>query len=507
MTRDQRGVARPQDGDGNDTAVVDVGSIELTGPNNLQTPDDPDLVAADDSGVSDADNITRIRSLRFMVTNILDGASVDLFRDSTIITTVTAEGNTVLLTDPDAPENGTFLYHVRQRSGGATSPYSSLMVTVDTMSPEISIEQADDQVDPARNQPIRFSASVSEPDIGLDGQDFSFFGSIANTENAIVEVDSSRPSFQVRVSAISGNGPVLLSVPAGAFEDIAGNLNAASISNDNSITVDTTPVSHLDSPRDDPSFVSGQTFDDEVLDMAAQPDDKLVIVGKFNGPIGTPFRKIVRLGPGGNLDPTFRPGTGANGDIYSVKVSTDGRILIGGAFTSFNGIPAKHIARLFPNGTLDRSFDTSAGANGDVNAVGVQVDGSIIAGGEFTTYGGVQVPRLIRLRSDGSLDQSFSAAGSLQPGAFFFQIEPISDGGIVAAGNLVSVTGRTGIVKLLADGSIDPGFSSPLTSGSVQSFARVGGNLLVAGAFSTAGHNGIARLNANGSIDHFVQCS
>src|SRR5437667_6266090 len=81
----------------------------------------------------------------------------------------------------------------------------------------------------------------------------------------------------------------------------------------------------------------------------------------------------------------------ANGTVRVVVVQPDGKILIGGAFTTLspNGgaaVTRNHIARLNPDGTLDSAFDPNA--NFTVYSIAVQADGKILAGGFFSSIGG-----------------------------------------------------------------------------------------------------------------------
>src|SRR5207244_9188376 len=76
----------------------------------------------------------------------------------------------------------------------------------------------------------------------------------------------------------------------------------------------------------------------------------------------------------------------ANGAVRVAVTQSDGKILIGGDFTTFspNGgvaVTRNHIARLNPNGTLDTAFDPNA--NQTVDSIAVQADGKILAGGQF----------------------------------------------------------------------------------------------------------------------------
>jgi len=67
-----------------------------------------------------------------------------------------------------------------------------------------------------------------------------------------------------------------------------------------------------------------------------------------------------------NLDTTFNPGSGANDRIIAIALQPDGRILIGGWFTEYNGTPRNYIARIGefigttpPVVTIDGNFCTN----------------------------------------------------------------------------------------------------------------------------------------------------
>src|SRR5438876_8579062 len=115
----------------------------------------------------------------------------------------------------------------------------------------------------------------------------------------------------------------------------------------------------------------------------------------------------------------------ANGAVYVVVVQPDGKILIGGDFTTVLGVARNYIARLNPNGTLD-AFNPNA--NGTVNSIAVQADGKILAGGGFTSIGGQTRNRIARL------DTITGLAGSFDPNAnnFVLSIAVQADGWNVA---------------------------------------------------------------------------
>src|SRR5205085_156746 len=91
-----------------------------------------------------------------------------------------------------------------------------------------------------------------------------------------------------------------------------------------------------------------------------------------------------RLYPDGSLDDTLNPGT--DGDVRTLAVQTDGKLVVGGTFTVLGDETHDNIGRVNADGTVDSSFIPVAGAA--VRALAVQADGKIIAGGLFTTLDG-----------------------------------------------------------------------------------------------------------------------
>ncbi|NMH27771.1 delta-60 repeat domain-containing protein [Flavobacterium silvaticum] len=140
-------------------------------------------------------------------------------------------------------------------------------------------------------------------------------------------------------------------------------------------------------------------------------DGKIFVGGKFDNFNGVNKRAIARLNADGSLDTAFNvgnigvtnaesnAGSGAGYNIFSLCVQPDGKILIGGNFTQYNGenIP-KGIARIYQDGTRDLSFVTGTGFTGGtlvyegksvVRDMVLQIDGKIVVGGDFTQYNGI----------------------------------------------------------------------------------------------------------------------
>ena len=106
---------------------------------------------------------------------------------------------------------------------------------------------------------------------------------------------------------------------------------------------------------------------------------------------------------GGLADNTFNAGSsGANAPIVTVGIQSDQKILIGGEFTTYNGASANYLARLNTDGTLDTSFAANIGSGPDfwVNSIKIQSDGKILVGGFFYAFNGSTLIGLARLNSD-----------------------------------------------------------------------------------------------------------
>ena len=198
----------------------------------------------------------------------------------------------------------------------------------------------------------------------------------------------------------------------------------------------------------------------------------------------------------------------ANNVINAAVVQPDGKILIGGTFTTLspNGgaaVTRNRIARLNADGTLDTAFNPNA--NGDVYSIAVQADGKILAGGTFTTIGGATRNRIARL------DATTGVADSLNPNASntIFSIAVQADGKILAGGIFTTIGGQTRnrIARLDATTGLADSFN-PNADGAVDTIAvQAGGKILAGGDFLVIGgatRNRIARLDATtGLADSF----
>jgi uncharacterized delta-60 repeat protein len=246
----------------------------------------------------------------------------------------------------------------------------------------------------------------------------------------------------------------------------------------------------------DPAFNPGAGF--TVSCVAAQTDGRILVGGSFTSMGGQLRNRIARLNVDGSIDTGFNPD--ANNSVSSLAVQADGKILIGGGFGMMSGVARSRIARLNADGTLDAGFNPSASS--DVSSIGVQGDGKILIGGYFTSIGGVIRNYIARLNADGTLDSTFNPSASLFVSAIAIQ----PDGKVLIGGDFTSVGGvaRNYLARLNVDGTLDSGFN-PSPNGVVRSFAlQSDGKILLGGGFTAIGgmaRSRIARLNADGTGD------
>jgi len=430
------------------------------------------------------------------------------------------------------------------------------------MAVEAIAQSALDGFDPGANNIVRALAVQADGKI-LVGGDFTMLGG--------GEMGSTPRNFMGRLNPDgtldisfdpNANGTVLaLAVQADGKIVVVGNFTTLGVGTARNFIARLNPGGDLDMDFN-PNADAG------ISAVALQPDGKIVVGGNFSTIGGSPVgavNRIARLNPDGSLDANFNPG--ANDTVQALALQPDGRILVGGFFTTLGGggmgvFTRNFIGRLNPDGAVDTGFDP--GANSFVNTLAVQADGRILVGGDFTFLGNLgTAPRnfIGRLNPDGGPDDSFNpgANGDLQSvlvqpdgkilaGGFFttlgdggtttrafigrlnqigtpdsfdpgannlvFALAAQADGKILVGGQFSALGGGTGTVtrnnigRLYANGALDTNFdpgTSGLMSGDVRTIAvQADGKIVVGGSFDTLSdesHNHIGRLDLDGAVE------
>ena len=253
-----------------------------------------------------------------------------------------------------------------------------------------------------------------------------------------------------------------------------------------------------------PGTILAESVPPDVL--ALQSDSKLLVASPDMEAIGgIPRRFIARLNVDGTVDSGFQPEV--DGQVSSVVLQPDGKILIGGRFSVVNGQSRPGIARLNTDGTLDTTFDADLDdsiVNPDISVIELLATGELIIGGFFLGIGGEDIDNLALVDSTGAVDNSVDIAfnGSI------LDLAIQSDGKILALGFFTSVAGqsRYRLARFNTDWTLDASFN-PLASGD-GSFSRVvvdgGDRAILIGFIDSIGgvaRPDIARLTTNGSLD------
>ena len=242
-----------------------------------------------------------------------------------------------------------------------------------------------------------------------------------------------------------------------------------------------------------------------IYEVVVQPDDKVIVGGSLGSLGSSTCRFICRLTRLGGFDFTFTPGFGPNAPVTALAVQPDGKILIGGNFTSYNNVTRNRVARLNADGTLDTSFDPGAGPNASVEAVAVQPDGKVLIVGDFMTVGGTTRERVARLNSDGTLDNTFDAGDLAHYSGRVYAVAVQPDGKILFGSTLlVQTTTFQGIARVNPDGSRDSTFKATGAQSVHDMALQPDGRVVIVGTFPEVGgvsRNCIARLNADGTLD------
>jgi uncharacterized delta-60 repeat protein len=280
-------------------------------------------------------------------------------------------------------------------------------------------------------------------------------------------------SNSVAFAKIDNNGTFLSGfTAANGFSGTVNNISAIELTNDNKIYfggafslfsgISAGRIIRLNSDLTrDSSFEIGTGFNSTVIAITKQTDDKILLGGLFTSYSGISANRLIRLNTNGSIDTSFNIGTGFSNLVNAITIQNDGKILVGGSFDTFSGISAGRIIRLNIDGSVDNTFNSGTGFGGTVSVISIGADNKIYVGGAFTTYNATNWNRIIRLNSDGSVDNTFNSAGA---DGSVFEIGFLDNGRIVIGGSFTSYNGylanRFAILNENG-GLIDCTFSTP----------------------------------------------
>jgi|GEM_PF-6656558 len=231
-------------------------------------------------------------------------------------------------------------------------------------------------------------------------------------------------------------------------------------------------------------------------------------------------KTVYRIAQDGSVDDSFDAGTGpddVNLQLEAVCVTPEGKIYVGGGFTTFNGVAANGIVRLNADGSVDQTFNSATGVGGvspTVKSVALHAHNRVIIAGNFTTYDNISSHYVARLNENGSLDTTFVTSNI--PSDFFqYQIASvIVEGDDVYMAGLKPYSFDYSILKVNAQCDIDASFNfTPVpyeqTHGEITDPKLLLNNsLLMSGNFSTPLPNrlyGLVSIKSDGTLDESFQ--
>jgi uncharacterized delta-60 repeat protein len=245
----------------------------------------------------------------------------------------------------------------------------------------------------------------------------------------------------------------------------------------------------------DVPYSSGSGAFPFVAAIGFQSDGRAIIGGRIQTFDGQPSFSLARVNLDGTLDNTFN--SGVTWDVTALVVLPNDEIVACGRSSSSS---SRYVHRFSANGVLDNTLNTTI--DNDPWEVQVQADGKILLGGAFTTVNGVQRSRLARLNTDGSVDPSF-----LPPeGYLSYQVRGIAvqPDGRILVGIPYSMDAR-GLSRLMSDGSLDPTFITHSPELGIIEDVDVlpNGQVFISGSFTDlngAPASNVALVNSDGTL-------
>lgn len=258
----------------------------------------------------------------------------------------------------------------------------------------------------------------------------------------------------------------------------------------------------------DTSFNTNTNNSLSVTDLNLQSNGQIIVSGYFDTINNQPFLRLAKLNSNGSLATNFNASASSFGTIYAIKRQTDGKILIGGDFEYINGVKRSAIARLNADGSLDMTFSSLLGIFGDVFSIGIQTDGKIIIGGIFSGDSNFPAYGVARLNSDGSFNSFLIDSNYFNTG--IYAVEVSADNKILIGGQVYTLNSNlVTCLRFMSDGTIDSGFT-PIRIGTAVVRAisiQDDGKIIIGGSFQNAQifpRIGLARLNSDGSLNSTI---
>ena len=181
-----------------------------------------------------------------------------------------------------------------------------------------------------------------------------------------------------------------------------------------------------------------------------------MIGGAFTQVNGIARPYLARLNPDGLVDLDFDTGAGFNSPIFAILAQSDGKVVVGGSFTAFDGQSMNRLARLRGDGSWDASFDVGAGATDTINTLAAQADGKLLAGGNFARFNNLSRGYLARV-----LGANNAARGELAFGAGAYRVRENQPLATIEVRRTGSLAGTVTVAFATSNGTATAGYYTP----------------------------------------------
>ena len=291
----------------------------------------------------------------------------------------------------------------------------------------------------------------ANPELGLIIAGGSFGHSGIETRNGLARFRSADGSLDdfapattpnpVQINAIALQGDGASIVVGGSFSEIATGVPSPNLARITVAAVDPGAA----------SWNYTASLDGEVKAVLLR-NGSILVGGSFQSPRAL----VAKLTANGSLDPLFQDGfiTSSPGKtVAALAVQADGKVIVAGEFEGVWGGGARQtfLARLNRDGSHDSSFDPKP--DRIVNALALQADGSIVAGGDFTNLDASLRSRLARIKVSGALDPDYAPEADAVVTSLALQ----PDGKLLAGGGFAHAGGepRTRLARFYPYGALD----------------------------------------------------
>ena len=197
----------------------------------------------------------------------------------------------------------------------------------------------------------------------------------------------------------------------------------------------------------DSSFnINNVGFNGFINDAVQLNDGRIIIVGSFTTYNGKAAKNIVCIKKNGEIDESFAP-QGTDKEILSVNYNTTtNKLAIAGSFKQFAGTSTTGVVILDGNGTIDQTFKFGQLDDEGIASFAYPLNnGKVFVSGGFTKYNNIRRGGMLILEANGVAKQEYNNLGSLSgsPSTIVETTSSLGNPAILLGGFIFSVDGKS----------------------------------------------------------------